>query len=868
MIRRDLAISAAQARAVDELVTAASEVGTVSVVRGPTGVGRTSTLDMVASRLAAAGVHVLTLRSHSGDAGRRQPLDGLDPSVWPSSGGVLVVDDADDLGEVEAAVVASMVAEGSASAVVAVSDGALPLAVTGLLRLTDPLSVTLVPLNADEAAALARRFLGGPVSPALGDELVAMTGGLPGRILDTVASWRDNGVIALHRSVWVAVGNLSSPSEPDHDPLTGFDEEQRRVVELCALARLIPLDRLDRMVDERVLVELERAGVVEVVGEGADERLRLRLTAMATSVERGLSPQRRKELLEEAIGLIEPVDGGEPSGDRELLDATFWRLELGWPVATETLLRAGQAALRLGDTRAVQPIARAAWSGTPTVDSALLMATALEVAGDLTGSLEVLREAWTLSGSLTDRSGLAARLVTAHLHVHEDPEATRQHAGELIAGMKDDGERAATSAAAAYATALSGEVDLAANLIVEVDAAVASNGVRAMATFVDLACRTMGGGSLRGWAPPPDDASGFGVLTPVDACRLFLIWRQVQLLGPASAIREAGALEEEARSRGAVVTQGWAAWLQAYGLLGEGRLFEARDAADRAWRLFVPMGLDSRLRAVLCLLDLIEALLAGSQGDDGAVPLPSGEGGFAAQLPSGSLWFFRGEKLRFSALARAVTDRDEGARQLVSASEELLASGLRVAAAWAHTEAGLLGQRAASAQSDALEAVVAEVASTTDDEPVDPDQRLLPPAAAAARALTSDAPTAGALLVEAIEALVDAGQLLHAHFALGTALGPDRSFSSEDRTALLALAARVSRLSDLSPVPARSAAGWELLSEGELAVARLVAKGLSNREAAEQLGRAKRTVDNTLGSVYRKLGIRDRSALALILGDT
>src|SRR5690606_29904121 len=148
----------------------------------------------------------------------------------------------------------------------------------------------------------------------------------------------------------------------------------------------------------------------------------------------------------------------------------------------------------------------------------------------------------------------------------------------------------------------------------------------------------------------------------------------------------------------------------------------------------------------------------------------------------------------------------------------------------------------------AMTTLVDEVAASTDGEGVDDRQRLLPPAAAAAHALASDDPAAGVQLVAAIEALVEACQLLHAHVALGTALSPDRAFSREVRTALLDLAARVSRSSDLSPFPDRTdLAGLDLLSDGELAVARLVADGLTNREAAERLGRSKRTVDNMLG---------------------
>lgn len=55
------------------------------------------------------------------------------------------------------------------------------------------------------------------------------------------------------------------------------------------------------------------------------------------------------------------------------------------------------------------------------------------------------------------------------------------------------------------------------------------------------------------------------------------------------------------------------------------------------------------------------------------------------------------------------------------------------------------------------------------------------------------------------------------------------------------------------------------LSARELEVAQAVAAGKSNREVAEQLFIAERTVKAHLGSVFDKLGVRDRLQLALRL---
>jgi DNA-binding CsgD family transcriptional regulator len=55
------------------------------------------------------------------------------------------------------------------------------------------------------------------------------------------------------------------------------------------------------------------------------------------------------------------------------------------------------------------------------------------------------------------------------------------------------------------------------------------------------------------------------------------------------------------------------------------------------------------------------------------------------------------------------------------------------------------------------------------------------------------------------------------------------------------------------------------LTAAELSVARLVAKGKSNREAAAELVLSVKTIEHHLGRIYQKLGISSRTQLALHL---
>lgn len=64
--------------------------------------------------------------------------------------------------------------------------------------------------------------------------------------------------------------------------------------------------------------------------------------------------------------------------------------------------------------------------------------------------------------------------------------------------------------------------------------------------------------------------------------------------------------------------------------------------------------------------------------------------------------------------------------------------------------------------------------------------------------------------------------------------------------------------------PDRFAHWGELLTGRELDVARLVAQGRTNRQVAEQLYVSVRTVEVHLGRVFRKLGVRSRTELAVL----
>jgi DNA-binding CsgD family transcriptional regulator len=147
-----------------------------------------------------------------------------------------------------------------------------------------------------------------------------------------------------------------------------------------------------------------------------------------------------------------------------------------------------------------------------------------------------------------------------------------------------------------------------------------------------------------------------------------------------------------------------------------------------------------------------------------------------------------------------------------------------------------------------------------------------------AAALVARGEAAGALHTRAREAFEEAGdafQVARTHLLHGEMLRRERR-SAEARDELRAAAAAFERIGALpwqaralgelratgSAVPLGIGTAWESLTAQERQVARAVARGGSNREVAAALFLSPRTVEHHLSSVFRKLGVRSRTALA------
>ena len=71
------------------------------------------------------------------------------------------------------------------------------------------------------------------------------------------------------------------------------------------------------------------------------------------------------------------------------------------------------------------------------------------------------------------------------------------------------------------------------------------------------------------------------------------------------------------------------------------------------------------------------------------------------------------------------------------------------------------------------------------------------------------------------------------------------------------------RLSDIASATGEHSAALTSLTERDIEILRYVAAGMSNKEIAEKLSYAEKTVKNYLSLIFQKLGIRDRTQAAI-----
>ncbi|TDC41146.1 LuxR family transcriptional regulator [Micromonospora sp. KC213] len=615
--------------------------------------------------------------------------------------------------------------------------------------------------------------------------------------------------------------------------------------------------------------ELVTAGILRT-----GSRVAFRHVLIRDAVYAGIDPVTRSRLHRRAAELL--VADGQPV----VLAATHLLATLpaadSWVVRT-MLDAAGDAANRASPRSALAFLERALQEPPPdqrTTTNLIRLAGTVAQGVNWQTAISYLRRAASLAEDIVERAQVTELLGRATLLACRNAEAIallERMLSELNGEHPDLDHRLRTVILAAAAADLDLRHTGAPHLAVLRAAPRLSADVRyrldALTAFwaasIDVDRPTAVAAALRalraraGGAPNPVTASpvlAYGTLVDADH---------------EEALSELDRAWSAAHEKGSTHEAGLAAAFRAYALLSHGHLADAEEDTRTAMA-FTSAPLATVSRAAYAGVIRADVLLARGQRDAAAR---------AMRWASAQVQLVPAQQLKI-ALLQARLDLAEGrpeeaARRAEEAGRRLTGDGWLNPAIWPWRSVAALGRHALGQRDRARALAVDEldlarrwgapralsralriVATVTGDRAA---EHLLEEAVRVVR------PTPARLeLATALHAFGAAIRLRHpkaARAALGEALQLARECGADElarqaREALTDLGEQV-----LAPAHAR-------LTPAEWRVARLAAEGRANHEIAQDLHVTPKTVETHLSSVYRKLGVRNRTAMARVLAET
>lgn len=798
-------------------------------------------------------------------------LRGLATDVAP----VIVVDDVHRLDRATAVLLGHLL-EGTGSSVLVTVDESspLPTALGDELGPGRARRIDLTPLDRQEVAVAATEELGGAVSPATLDRLVDLSAGVPVLLAALLGRGPGDGAVSKRLGLWTWDRSPldDDPTSPDARSsdlaawreLVGrfvpdLDDRAESILDIVAVARPIRLEALERFASLDELARLEDLGVIVAAGEPPVVDLRIPLVGAARLAAAG--PTRRRWLEHQALELVGSI--GDMTAD-ERHQVARWSVALGQHRPAAELVDAARTARLAGDTTTAATLLRAALDDEPTAATRLDLAELYEVTGRADAALEVLDHP---RGE--DPATPSPELRGVDDEVGARTASCRMRVLALGLGRPDEAEAVATATLLGPAGAA---MDPAWRDYVEAQ----------WATILTMGGRIEPAAEMAARLFASDDPRIR--LRSLPAVHL-VAFCQGRFADGAAAAKEMAPLALAHRS---VLPQAasWVASSWAFHLLGLGRLDELAfllgliddDPSSsiptyRAFRSMIAARLDLARGAAGEALDhAVESTDLFRSGAD--------EQGF---LPA---------SLGLLVEAAVLAGRSGLATEAARAAEAALAStafrlhhlDVRRGVAWAAMADGDTRRAAAAlvAAADdcrdasclALEAVALHDAvrcgagRTVQRRLLSVTRRMQGPLvatwAAHARALLDHRASGLEEVAAAFEGL---GFRLLAAEAYATAARQHRADGVG--TAAIRCGSRADALvaGTAAPVLVELPADVPTLTARERQVARLAASGRSSRAIAEHLAISRRTVDNQLGSVYRKLGVTGRDGLRALLGD-
>lgn len=831
------------------------------VIAGEAGVGKSRVARELVSRIAGRSGAGFAFASESA---REVPLapfapwldavpDPPDASIVqqvvtaltaPGPDWVLCVDDAHLLDAVSAAVLRQLAEDRAVRLVVTLRTGVLaPDAVTALWKDELAPRFELPPLSAQHTRELLHAVLGGPVDVGSEQRLHTISGGNALWLRHLVEAERAAGRLTRVVGEWrLTTAPAISPALEDlvAGRIGRLSETQQRALELLAFGEPLGLAMLHRLVEPEAVEELEERGLISLEVDG--ERTELRLAhPIYGEVVRARIPALRARRLRGELAVALGATGGRRSGD----DLRRAVVALGGdsPLDAGTLLRAATQAVALTDAHLAERLFRAALDAGGGFEASIGLAQLLSwLMRPDEAEVELARATEVAADDVERANAAATRVGLLHFVLDRPDEARRVLAEAEARGEAED----ASPPARADLRAMAALLDTVENRLEE-GRALASTVLTVDSPPLARTLASYAAGTARafsGHGPAVADLVEEGLAAArftADAATWQLNLGYVQVLD--------GALRAEfadARTRIAWLRQQPGPFAAPFAAMYEARV---------AWETGRPATAERLIESLVGYFPgsgggwsrMFQMIVAGARAMLGDIAGSRAALERADEVAHSGVLLFEAEV----DLARALLAAAEG--KLVEATDRAgrAAAAARSCGQFAvevvarHTAVSL-GDRGQLARLTELTGIV--------------DGRRAPAARAHAAALGArdvDGLLAVSRDLEAIELEVFAAEAAAQAAVLARAGG-----RLADATAASSRAAELAQRCEGARTPALAASLSPLpISDREREVIHHAARGLTNRQIAEQLHVSVRTVESHVYRACTRLGLSDRAAL-------
>ncbi|WP_427133192.1 LuxR C-terminal-related transcriptional regulator [Pseudarthrobacter sp. S9] len=260
---------------------------------------------------------------------------------------LLIVDDAHDLDEATAGILAELAAAGwvkllvGAAARPGLPEPLLQLWFEGIAERHD-----LRPLTLLQTTEMLERELGSQVLPNVAEILWDASGGNPLLLNGLLDDARNDGTLLRRNGVWLFTRQLNSHGDRLTDvvrrQLLRRSPEERQALNLVALAEPVSRELIEAVVGEDAVGALIDSELIRV-SDSAIPELRLWHAIYGDTLRNLISPARSLQLRQSLLRLMD----SEPTSAEGLLRNVSWSMECGAEIEDRQLLRAAVLASRL-----------------------------------------------------------------------------------------------------------------------------------------------------------------------------------------------------------------------------------------------------------------------------------------------------------------------------------------------------------------------------------------------------------------------------------------------------------------------------------------------------------------------------------------